>query len=329
MYFSVGTYSVRYQSNANYNDSPVASVSITQGRMLVVTFVADGKTIDTKELAYGDSLAAGAFPSIPKNSAYSKQDPYWDTTEIKAIQSDITITAIYVGVLPTVISQTPSEGDLAKLNVAALVEVPQALQSNKALNTVEKIQEKLKTAAQEKSGTAASQNIAYYDVSLLVDRNDGKAWGEATEENMPSNGVITIEIPYPSGTDAASYQFTVAHMFAHNAYGKTAGDIETPEVTKTANGLQVTLTGLSPIVVQWTKITTQTTSTAAATTSTSSSLPKSPVTGGWIEENTDTLLEVLAVCWLMGSLAFLLVSERKKMKAKQNPTDEKRNKRER
>jgi hypothetical protein len=329
MYFSVGTYSVRYQSNANYNDSPVASVSITQGRMLVVTFVADGKTIDTKELAYGDSLAAGAFPSIPKNSAYSKQDPYWDTTEIKAIQSDITITAIYVGVLPTVISQTPSEGDLAKLNVAALVEVPQALQSNKALNTVEKIQEKLKTAAQEKSGTAASQNIAYYDVSLLVDRNDGKAWGEATEENMPSNGVITIVIPYPSGTDAASYQFTVAHMFAHNAYGKTAGDIETPEVTKTANGLQVTLTGLSPIVVQWTKITTQTTSTAAATTSTSSSLPKSPVTGGWIEENTDTLLEVLAVCWLMGSLAFLLVSERKKMKAKRNPTDEKRNKRER
>ena len=59
---------------------------------------------------------------------------------------------------------------------------------------------------------------------------------------------------YPSGTDS-SYYFTVVHMFTTSDFGKTPGDTEvfTPDkVTNMAQGLQVVVTGLSPISVGWT-----------------------------------------------------------------------------
>ena len=41
-------------------------------------------------------------------------------------------------------------------------------------------------------------------------------------------------------------------MFTSNAFGKTPGDVEIPKVTKTKDGIQFEVTGLSPISVGWT-----------------------------------------------------------------------------
>lgn len=62
---------------------------------------------------------------------------------------------------------------------------------------------------------------------------------------------LTVTLPYPEGTNS-SYRFTVVHMFTQNALGKTAGEVEYPAVTNTAEGIRFTVTSLSPIAVGWT-----------------------------------------------------------------------------
>lgn len=68
--------------------------------------------------------------------------------------------------------------------------------------------------------------------------------------NFPPEG-ITVLIPYPAGTSAATHDFVVTHMITTSLNGHTPGEIETPAVTKTPNGLLVTFTGLSPVTVGW------------------------------------------------------------------------------
>ncbi|MBR0172977.1 MAG: hypothetical protein IJQ21_09310, partial [Lachnospiraceae bacterium] len=63
--------------------------------------------------------------------------------------------------------------------------------------------------------------------------------------------------PYPAGTGRTTHNFSVAHMFTVAMRGHLPGQTETPPVTKTANGIQVTFTGLSPVLVAWTEISNQ------------------------------------------------------------------------
>lgn len=104
-------------------------------------------------------------------------------------------------------------------------------------------------------------NALMYDVVLQYSTDGGKTWITATVDNFPADG-ITVTLPYPDGTDA-SYEFTVLHMFTVDSdrLGITAGDTESPTVTKTDDGLVFTLTGLSPVAVSWKAVTTSTTET--------------------------------------------------------------------
>ncbi|MCD8365883.1 MAG: glycosyl hydrolase 53 family protein [Clostridiales bacterium] len=110
------------------------------------------------------------------------------------------------------------------------------------------------------------ENTAVYDVTLQY-RVDGGTWMDATEENFPLSG-ITVTLPYPEGTDS-SYEFNVVHMFTVTSerLGIRAGDIESPTLTKTEDGLVVTLTGLSPIAISWKAVNTATTETKNTDTS--------------------------------------------------------------
>lgn len=112
-------------------------------------------------------------------------------------------------------------------------------------------------------------NTAVYDVTLQY-RVDGGAWADATEDNFPLSGV-TVTLPYPDGTDS-SYDFVVLHMFTVTSerLGTAAGQTEFPTVTKTEDGLVVTLTGLSPVAIAW-KEPDETTSVSSSTTTTTSS----------------------------------------------------------
>ncbi|MCD7844876.1 MAG: LPXTG cell wall anchor domain-containing protein, partial [Oscillospiraceae bacterium] len=150
-----------------------------------------------------------------------------------------------------------------------------------------------------------ADNVAYYDVKLQIWNAETGQWEDATEEDFPAEG-ITVTIPYPEGTDS-SYDFVVVHMFTVTSQrlGITAGDTETPAVTKTDDGLTVTLTGLPPVAVAWKQADTEATPTATATPATTSA----PNTG-----DSGTPLLWLAILTLSTAGLVLLVSRKKKVK---------------
>lgn len=112
----------------------------------------------------------------------------------------------------------------------------------------------LKTRIKQVSSDIPDGNQAVYDVTLMVWKGDH--WEPATEENFPADRKLTVTLPYPDGTDSRD-SFTVAHMFTSDFGGQTPGAVETfttPNTAKrTSKGIEVVLTGLSPISVGWVK----------------------------------------------------------------------------
>lgn len=92
-----------------------------------------------------------------------------------------------------------------------------------------------------------------YEVTLMVPGKDGTLV-PATYENFPKGGKLTVVLPYPEGTNKDDYTFSVSHMFTTDFFGKTPGEIETPEVRLTGEGIEFDVTGLSPIALGWLKI---------------------------------------------------------------------------
>ena len=136
--------------------------------------------------------------------------------------------------------------------------------SGTAFDTADKVKAELtRVLVQDAAYTAG--NTAFYDVKLQYSLDNGKTWFEATEATFPTED-ITVTLPYPGGTGKDTYNFRVVHMFTVTStrLGTTAGNTETPAVTKTDSGLQVTLKGLSPVVIGWDKIETPS-STSSAT----------------------------------------------------------------
>lgn len=102
-----------------------------------------------------------------------------------------------------------------------------------------------------KSGTSKATS-KFYDVKLLVEKADGSL-EEATLENFPSAGKLTVKMAYP-GDSSKESEFEIIHMFVQDAdkAGKTE-KIEDKDITKGDKELSFTVTGLSPILVSWTK----------------------------------------------------------------------------
>lgn len=127
--------------------------------------------------------------------------------------------------------------------------VPAALGNMEDLNTAAKIETRMKQELQKRAAGVASDKIAVYDAALMVNVN-GTGWKAATKENFPQGG-LTVVIPYPDGTDRNKHDFIVSHMFTEDMNGHKAGEIEYPSVTKTADGIEFKVNGLSPIAVGW------------------------------------------------------------------------------
>ncbi len=175
-------------------------------------------------------------PKEPKNYALPEGDP-----EIKA-----TVNALKE------LSDPPEakDGNTYKLVMEeGLSQVPGGLK-NTSFNTPGKIESELKRILTS-TGRYAEEHTAVYDVTLQVSTDEGKTWMEANASNFPKEGVV-VTLPYPGGTGRYTHNFAVAHMFGESLFGHTSGTVEVPAVTKTDNGLQFRVTGLSPIAVAWT-----------------------------------------------------------------------------
>ena len=143
--------------------------------------------------------------------------------------------------------------------------------SGTAFTTPEAVKAELtRVLVQDAAYTAG--NAAFYDVKLQYSLDGGNTWFKATEATFPTEG-ITVTLPYPSGTGKDTHNFRVVHMFTETSarLGTEAGKTETPLVTKTDSGLQVTLNGLSPVVIGWDKI--ETPSSGGSTTPAATATP--------------------------------------------------------
>ena len=104
-------------------------------------------------------------------------------------------------------------------------------------------------------GSAVSQNqTKLYDVKLMISNDNGRTWVEADVNNFPTGG-LDVVLDYPEGTGPNGWVFGVSHMFtiSDDRLRTTAGDVETPPVTKTPDRLRVKLKGLSPVMISWQK----------------------------------------------------------------------------
>lgn len=140
-----------------------------------------------------------------------------------------------------------------RIEITSLTTLPSTLQSVSALNSVTKLKSQMVTAAQKVDKDIKAENTQLLDVTLMVPSvvDNKTVWSAATKDAFPANGKITVLLPYPQGTGKSGYEFVVVHAFTTDDFGKTVGTMESPSVTKTADGIQVTTTGLSPILIGW------------------------------------------------------------------------------
>lgn len=146
------------------------------------------------------------------------------------------------------------DADTTIKRVVVSDEITFVLEDNDKLNTPDKVKAELQLQITLKNSKSNKDNTVFMDVSLLVFENNG--WRPAAKEDLTA-GKITVLLPYPEAVAAkyGQYNFTVAHMVAMEGCGLDVGTVEFPAVTKTPSGLLVTLTGLSPVAISWTKST--------------------------------------------------------------------------
>ena len=163
----------------------------------------------------------------------------------------LTAAEVKLAELKQAASENPDKPQTkVEITEGGITTVPESLKQA-GLDTPEEVKQEMMEAIIEKNKETDQKNVAHYDVALMYSEDGGKTWIKADETHFPANGKITVTIPYPAGTDS-TYDFTVVHMFTSNAFGKTPGDVEKPKVTKTKDGIQFEVTGLSPISVGWT-----------------------------------------------------------------------------
>ncbi|MBQ9188470.1 MAG: hypothetical protein IJ138_04030, partial [Clostridia bacterium] len=76
----------------SYRSLQTLSELPTDFSALTVTFVADGRTVKTVSVGYGDSLLADSFPPVPyQQGSYGR----WDRTALKDVTRDTVVTALY------------------------------------------------------------------------------------------------------------------------------------------------------------------------------------------------------------------------------------------
>lgn len=189
----------------------------------------------------------GAEVSVDKND-------HWNICEV--CHKPVNKTGhTYVNGIQCVCGAVKSEdGTMKRIEVSDTITVPDTLRDNEKLNSEEEIKAELRLQITLKNSKSNKDNTVFMDVSLLVFENN--EWRPATRDDL-KDGRITVLLPYPEVVAAkyGQYNFTVAHMVAMADCGLDVGTVEFPAVTKTPSGLLVTLTGLSPVAISWTKST--------------------------------------------------------------------------
>ena len=143
-----------------------------------------------------------------------------------------------------------SDSTVKKVEVKA--DVSSIVADNEKLNTPEKVKSTLQLEISRENNAITEKNTVMMEVTLTVTENGVSR--PATKDDL-TGGRITVLLPYPSEVagDYRSYAFTVAHLVTMAGCGKDVGTVEFPAAVMTADGLLVTLTGLSPVAISYTE----------------------------------------------------------------------------
>ncbi|WP_295759555.1 YDG domain-containing protein, partial [uncultured Oscillibacter sp.] len=142
------------------------------------------------------------------------------------------------------LDQKDDDGHDLRLEVeTGLSTVPEALKNNEEYDTPAKIESALRTRVAEVLSNVGEQ-IAVFDVTLQY-RDSSGTWHNVDPDNFPANGVTAV-LPYPAGTGATGYTFTVQHLISS---GAQAGTMETLPYELTADGLRCKFSSLSPVAI--------------------------------------------------------------------------------
>jgi len=245
---------------AEFEELPATGIQLDASTLAV----AEGSTKELTVLPVPDGAKLEGVTWTSSDPAVATVDENGVVTGVKAGTATITVTMDGFTAVCTVTvnpvepvpvrpPELPPDTDDQMLKVVmetGLSQVPEGLQEK--FDTPAAIETQLKTEIKAVNPAVPETNTAVYDVELLISKDGGVTWEEATKDNFPAGG-LTLTLPYPEGT-GRSYAFTVVHMFTmDNGTGKGPGDMETPKVTNTDQGIRFTVTGLSPISVGWTE----------------------------------------------------------------------------
>lgn len=205
-----------------------------------------------------ETRVIAALGHTPGTEMLADKDDHWNVCKVcHAVVNKTGHT--YVNGIQCVCGAVKSEdGTMKRIKVSDTITVPDTLRDNEKLNSEEKIKAELQLQISRKDSKNTAENTAVFDVRLMIITTvDGEqVEAPATKADLV-NGKITVLLPYPEAVAAkyGQYNFTVAHMVAMADCGLDVGTVEFPAVTKTASGLLVTLTGLSPVAISWTEST--------------------------------------------------------------------------
>lgn len=205
-----------------------------------------------------ETRVIAALGHTPGTEMLADKDGHWNVCKVcHAVVNKTEHT--YVNGIQCVCGAVKSEGGtLKRIEVSDTITVPDTLRDNEKLNSVERIKAELQLQISRKDSRNTVENTAVFDVRLMIITTvDGKQVKTPATKADLVNGKITVLLPYPEAVAAkyGQYNFTVAHMVAMADCGLDVGTVEFPAVTKTPSGLLVTLTGLSPVAISWTKST--------------------------------------------------------------------------
>lgn len=203
-----------------------------------------------------ETRVIAALGHTPGTEVFVDKDDHWNICEVCDAVVNKTGHTYVNGIQCVCGVHKGAEGD-ADTTIKRVVvsdEITFVLEDNDKLNTPDKVKAELQLQITLKNSKSNKDNTVFMDVSLLVFENN--EWRPATKEDLTA-GKITVLLPYPEAVAAkyGQYNFTVAHMVAMADCGLDVGTVEFPAVTKTASGLLVTLTGLSPVAISWTEST--------------------------------------------------------------------------
>ena len=212
-----------------------------------VTFDANGGSgvMEPEKVYVGESFILPACGFIaPSGKTFAGWDKGSVGESIK-VTGDITVTAKWK-------DESADETEtktIAKVEEFSADDITDGIKAA-GFDTVDAVTQQLRLISTEKGFD--SKNSKVYEVKLQTSTDGGVTWVDATPDNFPANG-LTVKFDYPNGTDS-SYDFVIVHMFGTSMNGHTAGQTETfskNQITKNADGIYITVTGLSPFLISW------------------------------------------------------------------------------